>query len=312
MTDSPPDPVVAASLLVGRAAGLVLQHLESRDVHCLLLKGASLAGWLYAPGERQFMDTDVLVPRAELSAALAALEELGYRPALGEASAWEQDGHSITLVRAESNAASFGEVDLHFSLPGVPDAVDPWPLLASHRCRLQLGNRNVPALDNVGKALTVCLHVARDGKANEQALEDLRRCLSRLHDADWQAVARLADSLLASPALARGLELGGADADLLGRLHLTAATSVEMELRRADAPPLAYGFERWSQLTPADRVRSAARELWPSAGFLRHWSELTKRPPARPVWRLRLERVGYLVAKLPRAWLVWRRARRSG
>ncbi|MCA1711243.1 MAG: nucleotidyltransferase family protein, partial [Actinobacteria bacterium] len=52
-----------ASLAVDAQTAEVVQRLHQADVPCLLLKGPSIAGWLYNDGTpRPYGDSDLLVP----------------------------------------------------------------------------------------------------------------------------------------------------------------------------------------------------------------------------------------------------------
>jgi hypothetical protein len=69
--------------------------LDSVGVRPTLLKGAALVAMgVYAPGERQMADVDVLVDRAEIEATSTALADLGYGPRTGtSARAWAREHH---------------------------------------------------------------------------------------------------------------------------------------------------------------------------------------------------------------------------
>jgi hypothetical protein len=73
----------------------LFRALDSVGVRPTLLKGAALVAMgVYAPGERQMADVDVLVDRTEIDATSTALTGLGYRPRVGtSARAWAREHH---------------------------------------------------------------------------------------------------------------------------------------------------------------------------------------------------------------------------
>lgn len=288
----------------------VIDQLHRAGIPCLLLKGPAIAQWLYdASEERPYADTDVLVPTLMVQRVVDTLGALGFAASLGHAAASEQDGHSVMLAPA-GRTDSFGEVDVHFSLPGVegPAAV-VWDVLASHQASLTLRGVTIPALDPAGRALVVTLHAARDGVTSPQTMEDLRRLLERYPPEAWPEVVTIARRLGALAALVRGLELQPRGLALIASLGLGAVTSVDAELRRMSAPPVAYGLARLAETTSLrEQLFLLTRELWPTAAFLDHWCHSTGRRH-RPRWRQRLSRWWYLTSSSRAALQAWRRAK---
>src|SRR5439155_6543383 len=88
---------------------------NERGVVPLLLKGAAflLDGTFADPGARMMHDLDILVPRADLDGAIAALVTAGY--ALVPSPTMDSD-HERSLQRA----TDAGAVDLHFELGEAP------------------------------------------------------------------------------------------------------------------------------------------------------------------------------------------------
>lgn len=298
-------------LQVDRTTIRVSATLQAAGIDHVLLKGPSTAAWLYAdPRERGYVDTDLLVASSTLERTVDALLPLGLAAPLAHASEQEQDGHSVVLRPGPD--CPWGEVDVHHTLPGVAvGGNDVWGALTKHLSRQVLLNQQVTTLDETGRALVVLLHAARNGLTDARSTQDLRLLLQRA--LDWGAVRSLASELQALPAMARALRLTDEGGPLLAQLGLEGVTNVEMELRDADAPALAYGLAR---LAATKGIRARAKqvrtELWPTPAFLEYWAEREGLAPGRR----RLQRAEYVLRQLPRATRVWwsaqRRARSSG
>ena len=294
-------------LATDRATVAVCGLLDDAQVGHVLLKGPTTAHWLYAdPGQRSYVDVDLLVRRRDLPRAAETLRAIGLEAPLADASVFEQDGHSVVL---RPTTPGMCEVDLHHSLPAVGVSDDIlFAALARHRSTQVLLQRTLPTLDEVARSLVVVLHAARNGLADAQSTEDLRLLLA--HGPDWAAVLELADEVQARPALARGLRLLPAGADVARRLGVEGVTSVEMELREAAASALAFGLDRLARTDGlGPRVSLLTREVWPTPAFLRYWSQ-REGLPELPTPALRRMRITYLAHEAVPAYRQWRAARR--
>ena len=295
------------TLTIDRATVAVCSALATAGIEHVLLKGSSSAQWLYAdPAQRTYVDTDLLIQHRDLRTALESLKGLGLAAPLADASEHEQDGHSVVLRPVGDVGA---EVDLHHSLPGVGVGDEAlWTALSRHRSTQILLHQEIPVLDEVGRSLMVVLHAARNGLIDGQSTQDLRLLVTR--EIDWPAVLDLADEVDARPALARGLRLLPEGADVVRLLGLETTTSVEMELRAAQAPALAYGLERLAHTVgPTAKVQLLARELWPTPAFLHYWADRVGLG-GRSNRQLRGDRLRYLLREAPPAVRAWTAARR--
>ena len=286
----------------------VSRALESAGLRSVLLKGPSIAEWLYEePSRRQYTDTDLLVSPSDVPRALDCLRRLGFLLPLEHASRFEQDGHSV-LTHPPSGSL-FCEVDLHYTLPGAeapPEVL--WQTLGAHLSTQNVLSQPIMVLDEVGRALTVVLHAARNGPQDSKSTEDLVRLLAQ--PINWPDVASLATKVGAEPALARGLGLVSEGVAVRDSLRLTRRRNVETELREADAPALAFGFERLSNTRGTrQRLSLLGRELWPSPAFLQFWAERAQLP-LTSLWRLRLVRLSYVLREGPPAAWAWAKVRR--
>ena len=221
----------ARALAADRAAAEVVVAWRARGIESILLKGASVAGWLY-PGEpRPYGDADLLVDPARVADAAAVLVSLGYAPGPTEVSR-----HAHPWVRREDAAV----IDLHVTLHGAdcsPRAL--WQELARWLEPSEVAAVVVSVPDLPARALLVALHAAQH-RDLPKPREDLRRALTRTPDEAWLESDRLADRLWALPTMIEGLGLDRRGALLLERLpHAHALT-----LAAGARAPLAVGFAR--------------------------------------------------------------------
>jgi hypothetical protein len=290
----------------------VISRLRSAGVESILLKGPSTARWLYGPGERSYVDLDVLIDRANAARADAVLRELGYVDPRDGALPEELDDHSWTYRPTGGLDGLRGEIDLHYSLNGVP--VPPlvvWEELSKHTAPLSLADGVVPALDEVGRALVLVLHAGRDVLRKRQSFEDLRRLVKALPEQTWPEVVALATRLEALEPFAVGLMLLEDGRARLARLGVPEPALITSLLYRPDVPVTAHRVQQLvSERGVRAKARLAWRELWPTEVWLRWWSEEAGFA-ADSLPRLRLRRMRHVVSATPAALSGWRRVRRA-
>src|SRR5215218_6100219 len=168
----PASSTIALALAVDTVTAEVITALRDAGVRPLLLKGPSIAGWLYRDGvARPYGDSDLLVSPGSYRRAGAVLRELGFR-SLGYLSQQHSDSDAWTR-------SDHAYVDLHRSLVGAgasPEIV--WKEVAAANTQLlRVGGTNVEVLGIPGRALHVALHAAQHGVDDEQPLQDLRRAV---------------------------------------------------------------------------------------------------------------------------------------
>src|ERR1700733_8351085 len=98
----------------------VISAMRAADIGPVLLKGPSIARWLYPDGGRSYVDTDILVPACDVDRTAAVLRSLGFTSLLDGFHPLERDTYleETTFVRrAESGLGPDGMVDLHRNLP---------------------------------------------------------------------------------------------------------------------------------------------------------------------------------------------------
>lgn len=299
--------VAASNLRIDAATAEVLGALEGADVEALLLKGATIARWLY-DGARGYTDCDLWVRPGDVDCAERILRRLGFEEWVdrrGLPDWWQEHGSEWT--RSLDGVC----VDLHRTMPGL--GVDPevaWHTLSATSETVPVAGYPARALGRPGRALHLALHAAQHGEAWGRVLADLEQALEVADEPVWNDAAVLAAELGATDAFGAGLRLVPAGAALADRLHVPANRSVEVALHVSSPPPTALGFEQLARAGQTGaRVRIVARKVIPPPGFMRHWY-----PPAarsrrrlvvaylyRPIWLLRNASHG---------WRAWRDARR--
>src|SRR5215208_7059254 len=93
-----------------------VEALRRMGVRTIVLKGPSIARWLYDDGcPRPYADSDLLVSPGRLRPAAGALESIGYSLVLDDRVAPGADPHHLLWQRDRDGAT----VELHWRLPGV-------------------------------------------------------------------------------------------------------------------------------------------------------------------------------------------------
>ena len=286
----------------------VVRAFDDAGIDAILFKGPSFERWLYEDDSiRTYVDTDLLVSPAQFTQAEDVLAGLGYtRVATSEELGEPIPAHTFRGARPGDS------VDLHHTLPGAEvEPAEVWAVLWPRTVALAVGNVECRALDLDARAMHVAIHAAFHGARSPKQMEDLRRAVALLGEADWRRSAELAARLRAGAAFATGLRLDPEGARVAAALELPSESSVDLRIRAATAPPTALGIARLAS-TPGIGAKAAllAREAVPSRAALRDWTPLARRGPAgvaaayalRPFW---------LLAHLPAAVRAWRRAARQ-
>lgn len=304
------------SLAVDRDAAQIVEALRRAGLETVLLKGGTLAEWLYGQGEevRSYGDTDVLVDPACYEQAERVLAAEGFEPA--EPEEWgtsEFQPHARAWRHRERRTL----VDLHRALPGLRDAAPErvWAELRHHRDTQRLGGLEVTVLDVPARLLLVVLHLRHHAlyehheQPTAKAARDLERAVAVAGEDEWRAAMTLAERLGAGAQFAEGLRmdergavlaegLGTLDRDLLSRTGPGSAT------------PLVIGFER---LARAEGVRAklalAVREVVPPRSQMRYDSRLARRGGWLGLLIAYVRRVGHVARYALPSWRAWRRLR---
>jgi hypothetical protein len=305
-----PSPSVLAAargLSIDSVTAEVTTELQARGVPLVLLKGPSIARWLYRDGTaRHYADTDLLVPPEAEPRAQEVLRAIGFEAEVGVGvpDPGVADMHQWT--RAGTH------VELHVSLVGIgASPQEVWSALGAQTVEMEVADAQVPVLGLAQRTFHVALHAAQHGAAEAQPMADLERAVDQLPRELWAQAAAIARRLRASAAFAAGLRLSPAGAALADELALPLASTVETVLRAQSSPPLALGFQRLHNAPGARaRLRRVLRHVIPSPAFMRWWSPLARRGYGglaltylwRPIW---------VAWHLVPGWRAWRGARRT-
>lgn len=241
----------------------VVEALRARGVEPILLKGPAIRRWLYidAPGERGYLDADVLVPSGQLRAAAGVLSELGFRHegdrGLEPASLW------ATGWRRDADGAA---IDLHRTLHGCEHStVDPWPVVRDGAVEEEVGGVRVLVPSIPVRAVQIVLVSPADRPWRRW--DDLRRVLDRLSLEDWVEAAAVARRLGVERQFGYRLSQSPAGPEFARRLGLDPAPWWWL---RFETDPLL----RWLVLLGAlpswrARGRLARRLLLPTPDYVR-------------------------------------------
>jgi hypothetical protein len=301
---------IAARLQIDAGTVEVFDAFERAGVAALLLKGPSIARWLYPNGaERQYIDCDLLVGPSDFEAAEAALRLLGYTSLLGELGmpSWWCEHAAVWQRRSDGIC-----VDLHRTLIGVRvDESTAWRVLSADTDEVAVAGRFVPTLGFPARAMHVALHAAQHSVGWASSVADLERALAIADDDLWDAAAEVAERLQATAAFVAGLcRLPGGER-LVARRGLPDVRSVETELRRGSAPPLALGFEQLARTRGARaRAEFVWRKLAPTPAFLRA-SDPLETEGALGLTRAYVRRLAFLLRSAPGGVAAWYRVHRS-
>lgn len=282
--------------------------LERVGVPHVVLKGASVADWLYAPEERRFGDVDVLVPADRLAAALTALAARDLHHELAGAAVGEAAVHSVTL-RRRTPAGGLYEVDVHTAFPGL-EVADAYAALAEHVTTMPVAHRSVPVLAEPARLVLLVLHAGRNGVAAAQSVQDLRRALARIDEPAWRVAGELVRGWGATGLFAAALRMLPEGAALADRLALPTRASAAWRLRTMSAPGPAHRLNQLLEAPWPQRLRLLAREALPTAPFMRYAWPLARRGRLG-LTAAYVQRWCGLGVRLPRMWRLVRAVRRD-
>jgi hypothetical protein len=300
---SPALRAAALSLRVDTVTAEVVSKLRDAGVRPILLKGPSIAAWLYVNGPpRPYRDTDLLLAPEALERASRVLRAAGFR---------EQPGvSSYTWFRRSDRSI----VDLHDTLFGVEaDKDHAWVVLSEEPEAMQIGPLEVETLRRPARLLYVVLHAAQhESHRFKQPLSDLERALNHEQERPWKEAAGLASRLRAVPTFSAGLRLLPDGASLADRMGLLDERPLMLSLREEGGRSLAVTLERLAAApSMSARLRLLVRRLAPPPDYMRwRYRRLAARGPAGLALAY-LWRPVSTALRLPGAILAWRRARRA-
>jgi hypothetical protein len=305
------DPVAllatARALETDRVTAEVVSRFAQLGIDALLIKGPTLATWLYADGDvRPYVDSDLMVPPDAFQRAEAALVDLGFQIDPAEPDTLPDHGipHAETFRRAGSPA-----IDLHRAPSGASVAPSTaWKVLSEHSESMLIGGLDVRVPTPPARALICAFHAAQHGSGVAKPLEDLRRAVA-CPKAIWDEAVEIAARLGGIPSLVVGLRMTPAGAALADELGLPSARLAESAISPDSRARLALGFDRLAQ---QQGIRAKAfmlmNELFPEPDFMRWRSPLARRGPFGLVMAY-VRRAGWLFTRLGASVALWRRDR---
>jgi hypothetical protein len=129
--------------------------------------------------------------------------------------------------------------------------------------------------------------------------------------ATWEAAARLAEQLAATPAFGTGLRLHPEGEAVADRLDLAKRAPVQTVLRAKSPPPLALGLEELRSLRGlAAKARFVARKLLPSPSYMRVMTPTARRGPAW-LFAAYCRRMAWMLRHAGPAVRAWKQSRRE-
>jgi hypothetical protein len=296
-----PEPVLqrqAWSLIIDEACRTIQAHLERAGHAFIMLKGATIASWIYPePARRTYLDLDILVSPDSEEQIVDCLREIGYFPLL--------DAGTLRPFSANEQPLSGPRgvmIDLHVALQGVRlEPADAWKTLSRDAVEWQWSGTRVRALAPPARAMHLALHVAQRGLVDQQAVRDLQLGLERLDGALWEEAGRVAARLHAVEAFTAGLQLLPEGSALVRRLRLDPTRDLETQMLAASVPHSAVAIERFiSARGWRQRLILVRAKLLPSAQWLRFFHPESTSTPLG-LLRTRLRVPAQVILRIPSA-----------
>jgi len=257
--------------------------MRDAGVPNILLKGPSIARWLYPAGGRTYVDTDLLVPARELGRAEAVLRSLGFTELLEGFHPFELGAEPVVETafarRPERGLGPGGTVDLHRNLP-LLRARDEllWEALSAETETVPVGDVEIRVLGRTALALHVVVHAVQH-RFQLHTDEDLRRAITVMSVDDWRPVADLAQRLGIAEILGLGLRHHAAGAEIADGLALPSPSPADPRFWMLSAPRGSASLTAfWPALTLRAKVQRIRWTLLPSPAKIRYVSRL---PDAR-------------------------------
>jgi hypothetical protein len=241
----------------------VIDALRVRGIEAILLKGPAIKRWLYRedPGQRGYLDADLLVAAASWTGTTTVLSELGFERE--DTSVREPNNLCADTWRRAGDGAV---VDLHRTLNGSEHSmVDPWPVFRATAVEEQVGGTRVLLPSIPARAAQLALVSPADRPWRKW--DDLERALERLPDAGWREAAAVARALGVEREF--GYRLSQSPAGTARAQRIGVRTAPSWWLRWETDPIL-----RWVSLLlrlPSwrSRLRVTKQLLLPSASYVR-------------------------------------------
>lgn len=287
----------------------VASKFQEAGIRTLLLKGASIAQWLYRDGEtRTYGDVDLLVSPDQFDQAERILEDSGFRHLLAGAAPEEIESTHGWLSPGEERVT----VELHrtFHHIGASDD-DLWREFTRSTERIVVAGHELEMPSEPSRCLMLALHVSRHGREFSWPLRDLTLAVEQVPTSVWMQAASMALRLDARPGMVSGLKVVPCGQRLCSELDLSAPVPAALVIEAENMSKVTRNLER---LASKNGLRAKAafalRKLFPTPAWMRYEYQLGDSGLIRLAWTylLRLLKLGF---DLPMSLLAWRRARRQ-
>jgi hypothetical protein len=276
MAENPRSALVltAQAMAVDQMTCEVIAALEKEGINAILLKGPSIAQWLYPAGGRPYGDSDLLVSPADFTRAASLLRKLGFG-----APAWAWAEHAHTYRRVDESGCVLC-VDLHRVLPYLTSSpASSWQILSTGTDTMYLHGVPVQVLGVPQRVLHIAIHALQHAFESKSPFEDLRRAIGAVDVDVWHDVVSLSRALGAEDALAAGLCLIPEGKVLADQLALTSKRRGTLRMAASatsDGP--AYQVQRILDASSlGERMKLVFNPAFVSPTFMRQTSPLARR-----------------------------------
>jgi len=264
-------------LNIDRTTAEVAPAMSEAGVPTVLLKGLSIARWLYPSGGRTYCDADILVAPSTFARAKEVLRSLGFDEALHGFASFERDLHDaveVAFVREGTDSGGrWGVVDLHQSLPLLSVSNQTvWDTLSAETETLVVAGVDVRVLNHGGLALHIVVHAVQHNFEHHTD-EDLRRAIRAASIDDWRRAADIGRRLGIEDVLGFGLRRHAEGAELADRLGLPDPSLAESAFfwNCAGSPRGAESLSMaWSAPSLLEKARVVRWKLFPSPAKIRY------------------------------------------
>jgi hypothetical protein len=269
----------AQALNCDRITAEVVTAMNAAGIPNLVLKGPSIARWLYPTGGRTYGDTDLLVRSQDFVRAEGVLASLGFTDELNDVHPLERllmPREEIAYARrAVTRGVPRGTVDLHHNLPHLPaPEATLWEEFCNGSETILVAGAMVQALGRTALTFHIVVHAAQH-EFRFHTDEDLRRVIRVLPLGDWRPVAELADRLGGADILGYGLRHSPEGTQIADLFDLPSFSAADSPYWRASSP---RGSDRLAEFWKARSLRVkfqyVVQTLIPSRTWVRFKSGL--------------------------------------
>lgn len=256
----------------------VVTALRAAGIEPVLLKGPSIAQWLYPADFRPYGDTDLLVSPSDFAGAARVLRRIGFgNPTRGRAL------HAHTYRKLGTELSQPLCVDLHRSLPYLRASTrEAWRVLSKGHDTVLVAGTEVRVLSIPQRVFHIAIHSVQHAFETQNPFEDLRRALAAVSADDLTATVVISRNLGAEDALVAGLSLIPEGQDVVQRLQLSPECRDLFRFKGGtEVESAAYQFQRMVDArSVGERVDVLVDMVVASPAVLRETSALARRGPA--------------------------------